>query len=142
MADIKKLNIARGAVQHKVTNIKKFFENKADGEVVVVVDVEALRNRLVLLETCYKDFNEIHSKVLIEIVDEDAATITAALEKDEVFQELYLEVKSLLTNALKVLIPEPVTGGSVPCNNRTAGSHHAVKLPTIILPTFDGAYEK
>lgn len=47
--------------------VKKFFENKVDVE---VVDVEALRNRLVLLETCYTDFNENHSKVLMQIEEE------------------------------------------------------------------------
>lgn len=135
MAEVKKLNKTRGAIQHRVTNIKKFFENQKEGE---VFDVVSLENRLETLESSYKEYHAIHSEILHAIDDEDEETMKAAVDKADQFQELYYEVKLLLSKSIKALIIIPVNGHL----GETVGRHHTVKLPTIILPTFDGTYEK
>lgn len=134
MADIKKLNKTRGTIQHRVTNIKKFFDNQKEGE---LFDIVSLENRLETLESLYKEFYAIHSEILNEIEDEDEDTMNTAVEKGDQFQELYYEVKLLLSKSIKSLCTS--LKGHV---GETVGNHHSVKLPTIILPTFDGSYEK
>lgn len=128
MTDIKKLNKTRGAIQHRVTNIKKFFDNQKEGE---LFDVVALENLLESLETSYKEFYAIHSEILNEIDDDDyEETLAAAVDKGDQFQELYYEVKFLLSKSIKSL-SSSFRGHA----GETVGSHHSVKLPTIILPT-------
>lgn len=135
MADIKKLNKTRGSIQHRVTNIKKFFDNQKEGE---VFDLVSLEIRLEILEASYKEFYAVHNEVLHAIEDEDDAAMDAAIEKADQFQELYFEVKLLLSKSIKSFI---VPGAST-VETGIVGSHQSVKLPTIVLPTFDGTYEK
>lgn len=137
MAEVKKLNISRGAVQHRVTNIKKFLENNEE----VDIDIEELRHRQDLLETSFKEYNLFHDLLLNVIEEDDEATMEAAIEKGDLFHDLYFEVKLLLAKAMVKTIKRPTQAPATDIIT-TEGGHRAVKLPTIILPTFDGAYEK
>lgn len=139
-AELKKLNIARGAVHHRVTNIKKFAEKNAHSQ---DKDVIEFKNRLDLLENCFKEYDGIQRDILGKIDhDTEKEILDSNIAKADQFEELYLEVKMMLQRQINALGGSTQTPGSNVGFIGVSNAHHSVKLPTISLPTFDGSYDK
>lgn len=142
-AELKKFSVARGAIQHRVTNINKFIVEKfLPGE---EKDIVELTIRLDQLENCKVEYYDIQNRILclIDPAGEEAEYLRQVTKGDE-FDDLFYAVKLLLTkniSSLQVTTPiSAVPSGSGSFSN--SFSNHSVKLPTITLPTFDGSYEK
>lgn len=138
-AELKKLKSSRGGIQHRVTNIRKYLEETfLPSEVKIVSD---LKVRLELLDTCKQSYDELQVEILFRI-DEvtDADEWSKQATKGDEFVDMYLEVKSLIMENIKLIEVTPI----VPATPTGAFmmNHRAVKLPTITLPIFDGSYEK
>lgn len=140
MADMKKLTIARGGIHHRLTNIKKFvIEKFVPAE---IKEVEDLYIRLENLEVCKKEYGEIQCEILCKIDKaENQDEWLKQIQKGDDFEELYFEVNAMLKKNINSLVVVKSNDKEV-ASGTGSMMNHAVNLPAITLPTFDGSYEK
>lgn len=106
--EMKKLRLARGGIKHRVTNIQKYMmETFLPSE---EKEIEDLQTRFQVLEECRKSYDEIHHKIICMLDHEkDKDQLLAQMTKCDEFDEMYMQVHSLLRKNIKLLEkPSPI----------------------------------
>lgn len=101
-----------------------------------------IETRLENLEQMWQQFSRMHMQLLTS-TDREGLKNTAYMKDDlyDVTNELYMDYKGDLKNALSNLIPRPSEGSSNSSSSSSAMSKsNQVRLPKITIPTFSGKY--
>lgn len=105
-----------------------------------------LETRLDLLEELWKEFKEGHKCIIIKMADEERQDPYFEQDIYEVFEEIYINYKSALKEALQPFLEEskfqPALSQSSSINDVQDFKNRGIRLPNIQIPTFTGKYEE
>nr|XP_037871625.1 uncharacterized protein LOC119629562 [Bombyx mori] len=119
----------RGIIRGRLTVLTKQINSLDQNSLVSCANKRAeLELRLSTASKMFDEFSEIQSEIELSVNDHD---LFQQLELREGFESAYY---TIIAQAKSLLSSSEVAPSSHP------GSH-AVKLPTIAMPTFDGSYE-
>lgn len=128
---MRKLVRKRGIVKGRLTRFASHLNSLTSLTTELRVD---LKLRIKGAEILFSEFNEIQSKVEEIVPDCD---IDEQLDQRQQFEDSYY---SILARAESILSKDEEVPKSSTCHHHS-NKPVSVKLPTISLPTFDGAYE-
>lgn len=107
-----------------------------------------LETRLEMLDELWTNFKDGHKSIILSITSEEQRKHSYFKERTyEVFQELYVQYKSAMKEAIQPFL-DAVRQASTPSTTEGQGSsssssdNNEIKLPQIKIPTFSGKYEE
>ncbi|XP_045459596.1 uncharacterized protein LOC123670134 [Melitaea cinxia] len=106
-----------------------------------------LETRLEMLEELWTHFKDGHKNIILSITSDEQRKNPYFIERSyEVFQEMYVQYKSALKEALQPFLDAagqaPIHSTSVGQGSSSSPSDSDIKLPQIKIPTFSGKYEE